>query len=68
MVKEGLQPKEESLVVQFNRSSKIEVVTQEEEDLTKEVEVEQEVKKLPFIVISATNWVIGPLNSQIGIM
>ena len=67
MEKEGLQPKKESLAAQINRSSKIEVVTQEEEDPTKEVEVEGEVEKLPFIAISATNWVTGPLNAQKGI-
>ena len=64
--KEGLQPKKESLVAQINRSSKTEAVTQEEEYPTKEVEVEVEgeAENLPFVAISATNWVTGPLNAQ----
>ena len=66
--KEGLQPKEESLVAQINGSNKTEAMTQEEEDLTKEVEVEEGVEKIPFVAINATNWVIGPLNAQRGIM
>ena len=62
-----MQPKNESLTDQINRRSKTKAVTQEEEDPTKEVEVEGEVEKLPFIAISATNWVIGTLNAQKGI-
>ena len=69
MVKEGLQPKKESLVAQINTRSKIEALTQEEEYPTKEVEVEGEgeAEKIPFIAISATNWVTCPLNAQKGI-
>ena len=50
-----MQPKKESLSSQINRSSKTEAVTQEEEDHTKEVEVEGEVVKLPSIVTSVIN-------------
>ena len=67
MVKEGLQPKKECLAAQINKSSKTEAVTQEEEDPTKEVEVEGEADSLPFVAISATNWVTGPLNAHKGI-
>lgn len=67
MVKEGLQPKKESLIAQINKNNKTKSVTQEEEDPSKEVEVEGEAEKLLFVAISETNWVTGPLNAQKGI-
>ena len=59
-----MDPKKESPATQTNRSNKIEDVTQEGEDLTKEVEVEEEEKKLSLDVTNVTNWVIDPLNVQ----
>ena len=59
-----MQPKKESPTTQTNRSSKIEEVTQEGEELTKEVEVEEEAKKLSLDVTNVTNCIIYPLNVQ----
>ena len=59
-----MQPKKESLVTQTNRRNKIEEVTQEGEHLTKEVEVEEEEKKMYLDVTNVTNWVIDILNVQ----
>ena len=39
-------------------------MTQEEEELTKEVEVEEEAKKLSLDVTNVTNWVIDLLNAR----
>ena len=38
-------------------------MTQEEEDLTKEVQVEEEAKKLSLDVTTVKNWVIDILNA-----
>jgi hypothetical protein len=52
---ESLQPKKESPSTQINRRSNIEEVNQEGEDLTKEVEVEEEVEKLSLDATNVTN-------------
>ena len=57
-----MQPKRENPTNQITRSNKIGEMNQEEEDLTKEVKVEEEAKKLSLDVTNVTNWVIDPLN------
>ena len=59
-----MQPKKESPTTQTNRSSKIKEATQEGEDLTKEVEVEDEVEKLLLDATNATSWAISLLSVQ----
>ena len=54
----------ESPTTQVTRSNKTGEMTQEEEDLTKEVEVEEEETKLYLDVTNVTIWVIDPLNVQ----
>ena len=59
-----MQPKRENPTTQITKSSKTGEMTQEEEDLTKEVEVEEEAKKLSLDVTTVTNWVIDILNAR----
>ena len=56
--------REESPVTLTSKSSMVEEVMLAEEDLTKEVEVEDEAEKLSFDVTNATNWGISHLNVQ----
>ena len=61
---EILHPKKESPTTQTNKSNKIEEVTQDGEDITKEVEVEEEANQMSLDVKNVTNWTKDPLNVQ----
>ena len=54
--------KEESLVTLTNKISMVEEVTLAREDLTKEVEVEEESKKLSLDATNETSWGISHLS------
>ena len=56
--------REERPVTLSNKSSMAEEVILTEEDLTKEVEAEDEVERLSFGVTNATIWGISHLNSH----
>ena len=62
MDEEDLESIEESSVTLTSKSSMVEEVTLVEEDLTKEVEVEEEAEKLLLDVTNATSWGIDHLN------
>ena len=47
---------------QISKGSQRKVVEEEEEDLTKEVEVEEEAERLTTGVTNVTNWVTDLLN------
>ena len=59
---EDLESRGESSVTLTIKSSMVEEVTLAEEDLTKEVEVEEEVEKLSLDATNATSWGIIHLN------
>ena len=61
---EYLDYREESPVTLASKRSMIEEVILAEEDLTKEVEVEDEAERLSFGVTNATSWGISHLNVQ----
>ena len=61
---EDLDHKEESLVTLTNKKIMVEEVILAEDDLTKEVEVEEEAKKLSLDATNATSWGISHLNVQ----
>ena len=54
----------ESLVTLTSKRSMVEEVTLAEEDLAKEVEVEDEAKRLSFGVTNEISWGISRLNVQ----
>ena len=60
----SLQPKRESPTIQIRRSNKVGEMNQEEEYLTKEVEVEEEENELSLDVTNVTKWVIDLLNAR----
>ena len=64
MEEEDLESRGESSVTLTRKSSMVEEVTLEEEDLTKEVEAEEEAEKLSIGVTNATNWGIDRLKVQ----
>ena len=64
MEEEYLESREESQVTLTSKSSMVEEVTLVEEDLTKEVEVDEEVEELSIGATNATNWGIDHLNVQ----
>ena len=57
-----MQPKRESPTIQIRRSNKAGEMTQEEEYLTKEVEVKEETDELSIGATNATSWGIDNLN------
>ena len=57
-----MEHKGESPVSLTSERSMLEEVTLEEEDLTKEVEVEEEAEKPSLDAINATSWGISHLN------
>ena len=59
-----MESREESPVTLTSKSSMVEEVTLVEEDLTKEVEVEEEVEKRSFDATNGTSWGISHLNVQ----
>ena len=61
---EYLERREESPVTLTRKSSMVEEVTLAKEDLIKEVEVEEEAKKLSLDATNATSWGISHLNVQ----
>ena len=61
---EYLDHEEESLVTITNKSSMVEELIIAEEDLAKEVEVEDEAKRLSFGVTNEISWGISRLNVQ----
>ena len=64
MEEEDLEHKGESLVTLTSKSSMVEEVTLEEEDLAKEVEVEKEAEELSLGATNAPSWGINHLNVQ----
>ena len=64
MEEEYLDHRKERPVTLASTSSMVEEVTLVEEDLTKDVEVEDEVEKLPLDATNATNWGISHLSVQ----
>ena len=56
--------REESPVTLTSKNSMVEEVILDEEDLTKEVEVEEEAEKLSLGATNATSWGINHLNVQ----
>ena len=59
-----MESRDESPVTLTSKSSMVEEVTLVEEDLTKEVEVEEEAEKLSLGATNATSWGINHLNVQ----
>ena len=64
MEEEDLGRIEESPVTLASKRNMVEEVILAEEDLTKEVEAEDEVEKLSLDAINETNWGISRLNVQ----
>ena len=64
MEEEYLDHRKERPVTLASMSSMVEEVTLVEEDLTKDVEVEDEVEKLSLDATNATNWGISHLSVQ----
>ena len=64
MEEEDLDHREESPVTLASNSSMVEDVILAEEDLTKEVEVEEEAEKLFIGATNATSWGISHLSVQ----
>ena len=59
-----MEHREESLVTLTSKRNMVEEVIIAEEDLTKEVEVEDEAERLSFGATNATSWGISHLNVQ----
>ena len=59
-----MEPRGESPVTLTSKSNMVEEVSLVEEDLTKEVEVEEEAKKPSLDATNATSWGISHLNVQ----
>ena len=59
-----MESREESPINLTSKSSMVDEVTLAEEDLTKEVEVDEEAEKLLLDATNATSWVMSHLNVQ----